>query len=55
MQGDSGDGVQEETGVWVYRQGCTEMGCVCICGNRNGCKEGETGYGSVYIETGVFV
>ena len=32
-----------------------EMGCVCICGNRNGCEEGEIGYGSVYVETEVCV
>jgi len=30
VEGDSGDGVQEETGVGVYGQGCTERWVVFI-------------------------
>ena len=40
-------------GVWTGMH--REMGCVYICRNRNGCEEGETEYGSVYVETGVCV
>lgn len=30
MEGDSGDGMEEEIGVWVYRQGCTERWVVLV-------------------------
>ena len=30
MERDSGDGVEEETGVWVYSQGCTERWVVFV-------------------------